>query len=369
MNNKPLYAFFGSAVLLATAGCNTTGGSRTDVAELQRVIETKNAETASLKASVRDLEQQVGERDVMVQGYQTRLASTTEEAPLLPPTAKPGECYARVFVPPTYRNVTEELLKHGAAEKVSVIPARYEWIEERVLVKEASVEARLVPARYDWIEERILVTEAAEKLVDQPAQYETQSEQVLVKPAYTTWKKGRGPIQKVDHATGEIMCLVEVPAEYKTVTKRVMATPPDIRKVALPAEYKTIKKRVMVEEPKMVKVEIPAEYKTVKVRKVAELAKEKRTTIPAEYQTITKREKVTDGRMQWQPILCETNVSTDFIRRLQRALSSVGHNPGPIDGVFGRETMSALTAYQREKKLASGQLTLETIKVLGIKAS
>jgi hypothetical protein len=38
-----------------------------------------------------------------------------------------------------------------------------------------------------------------------PAVYETVKEKVVDRPAYTVWKKGTGPIQKVDYATGEIM--------------------------------------------------------------------------------------------------------------------------------------------------------------------
>ena len=105
-------------------------------------------------------------------------------------------------------------------------------------------------------------------MLEVPAQYEMQQERVLVKEAHTVWKKGRGPIEKIDHATGEIMCLVEVPASYKTVSKRVMVSPPTTKELFIPAEYKTIKKRVMVEPPKERRVEIPAEYKTVKVRKI-----------------------------------------------------------------------------------------------------
>lgn len=44
-------------------------------------------------------------------------------------------------------------------------------------------------------------------------------------------EKGRGPVEKLDQATGEIMCLVEVPAEYRTVTKRVQVSPPGAREV------------------------------------------------------------------------------------------------------------------------------------------
>lgn len=80
-----------------------------------------------------------------------------------------------------------------------------------------------------------------------PTVYENVTEKVLVRDGYTTWKKGRGPIERIDNATGEIMCLVEVPPEYKTVTKRVIKTPASVRQVEIPAEYKTVKRRLVVE--------------------------------------------------------------------------------------------------------------------------
>ena len=47
------------------------------------------------------------------------------------------------------------------------------------------------------------------KLVTVPATYKTVSEKILVKPAYTSWKKGRGEIEKVDNsnATYEFMVI------------------------------------------------------------------------------------------------------------------------------------------------------------------
>jgi len=72
-------------------------------------------------------------------------------------------------------------------------------------------------------------------------------EQVLIKEAHTVWKKGRGLIEKVDDTTGEIMCLVEVPAQYKTVRKRVLVNPATVKEVTIPAEYKTVKVKKLVE--------------------------------------------------------------------------------------------------------------------------
>lgn len=58
-----------------------------------------------------------------------------------------------------------------------------------------------------------------------PAVYKTTTEEVLESPAQTVWKKGRGPIEKLDNATGEIMCLVEIPAKYRTIQKVVLENP------------------------------------------------------------------------------------------------------------------------------------------------
>ena len=63
---------------------------------------------------------------------QTKEGSTAEmvtaaghplaQDPLLPPNARAGECYARVFVPPEYKSETKQVLLHEAGEKVETTP-------------------------------------------------------------------------------------------------------------------------------------------------------------------------------------------------------------------------------------------------------
>jgi peptidoglycan hydrolase-like protein with peptidoglycan-binding domain len=44
--------------------------------------------------------------------------------------------------------------------------------------------------------------------------------------------------------------------------------------------------------------------------------------------------------------------STDpAVRDLQQALKALGHDPGPIDGVFGDATEAAIKAFQQEKEI------------------
>lgn len=438
---------------------------------------------------------------------------TMAGAGILPPNAKPGECYAKVMTPAQYKTVQEKVIVHEAGEKIDVIPAKYDWAEVRVPTSQATEKLVAVPAQYEtvtekvevepahtvwrtgpgskartagpqltlsalamglpkvakpgqcynefyqpaqyetkeekllkraaaekitttepeyeWVEEKVLIKEAAEKIVEVPAQYEVVTEKVLESPAYTTWKKGRGPNQKIDNATGEIMCLVEVPAKYKTIEKKVLKTAATSKKIEIPAEYKmvkvkkikntagekrepiqaeyqTIKKRVKVADAKIgwhlagtsgegkatgktlclsevparyetvtkqvlkseatvKKVEVPATFKTVRMRKLVSPAKENRIKIPAKYEILPKRTKVSDARQEWRPVLCETNTTKDLVLQIQNALKTAGFNPGQIDGVLGRDTMTAVDAYQRKHNLAHGGLTLQTLEKLGIK--
>ncbi len=285
---------------------------------------------------------------------------------LLPPNAKPGECYARVFVPPQYSTETEEVQVKGPSARVEIVPARYEWVEEKVLVKEASEKLEIIPAQDKTVTEQVLVQEAGKKIETVPAQYEWVEEKMLVEPAHTVWKKGRGPIEKVDNGTGEIMCLVEVPAVYKTVKKRVEKEPAKTRTVDVPAEYKAIDKRVLAAPPTTRKVEIPAEYQTVKVRKMVQPPQERTVEIPAEYQTVTKTRKVAEGGLEWRPVLCETNMTSTTIRDLQVALQKAGYDPGPIDGIYGVRTRDAVRSFQQAKNLPAGSLTIETLKALDV---
>jgi hypothetical protein len=299
------------------------------------------------------------------------LAASTAEGmagqEMLPPNAKPGECYARVYVPPTYKTTEERVLKKEASEKVEVIPAKYDWAEERVLAKESSQRLEVVPATYGWKEETVLVKPESTRLETVPAVYKTTTEEILESPAQTVWKKGRGPVEKLDNATGEIMCLVEIPAKYRKVTKTVMEKPPTTTEVKIPAEYKTVRRQVMLTPPTTRTVEIPAEYSTVKVRKLVAPPEEKRIQIPAEYQMVTKVEKTSEGRMEWRQILCETNLTRGVIQSIQEALKNAGHDPGPIDGVLGSQTMRALREYQQKKGLPVGSITYETAQSLGVK--
>lgn len=54
-----------------------------------------------------------------------------------------------------------------------------------------------------------------------------------------------------------------------------------------------------------------------------------------------------------------------LLRRVQAALKAAGHDPGPIDGVWGAQTSAAVKAFQKSKNLeTTGELGPKTMNAL-----
>jgi len=296
---------------------------------------------------------------------QTTPAQVQEQ--LVPSNTRMGQCYAQVFVPPVFERKEVQELKREAAEQVEVVPAKYEWTEQTVMVQEPTERIEVVPETYEWVEEQVLVKPASTRMEVVQAEYEVVKEDVVVKPAHSVWKKGAGPFQRIDHATGEIMCLLEQPPTYTTVSKQLLKQPAQARTIEVPAEYVTVRKRVVKTPATIRTVKVPAQYKAIKVAKLTEPARTSRVQVPAEYQTVAKEIQVRNGRIEWQPVLCETNVTPEIVARMQQSLEQAGYDPGKIDGRLGVQTMASLDLYQRDKGLPVGNLTFETLKSLDIR--
>ncbi|MBX2838461.1 MAG: peptidoglycan-binding protein [Gammaproteobacteria bacterium] len=168
-------------------------------------------------------------------------------------SVSPGTCFREYYTQPEYKTETRRVMIKEGSEKIVITPAQYETVEERVIVKEAST-----------------------RVVDTPAVFRTETESVLVEPARSVWKKGRGPIERINNSTGEIMCLVEVPARYETITKTVLDKPASTKVV-----------------------EIPAVYKTIKVNRLVKPAAETRQVVEPEFKDVTARIKVADAGFFW----------------------------------------------------------------------
>ena len=321
-----------------------------------------------------------------------------------------GSCLSEYYVPAQYKTEEVRVLKTASFDKIEVEPAAYEWAEEKVLMKEASKKVVEVPAEFETVTEKVLVSPATTAwkpgrglvqridnttgeimcLVEIPAKYKTVTRKVI-KTAATTKE-------------------VEIPAEYKVQRVRKLVKPAQERRVKIEPTYETLKKTVKVADAKFFwhpdwedkpgagkltgeticlretpakmatveqrkvktpasvrEVEIPAKYKMVKVRKLVKPAEKKQIDIPAVVESVSKKVKVSDERLEWRSVLCETNMTPRIMTDLQNALKAAGYNPGPVDGQIGAQTMRAVDDYQRAKGMERGGLTLTTLEALGVK--
>ena len=172
-----------------------------------------------------------------------------------------------------------------------------------------------------------LIKEGSVRIERVPATYETISERIEVKPPTTKWVQRQADANCLSANPDDclVWCLVEVPAEYKTINKQIKkgcengyyfaddvaedsreycvklvnippeygvrtitVKAPNYREEVIPAEYTTVTRQV-IKTPATVKEEIiPAEYKTVTKRVLKRPAYMKKEIIPGEYKTVTR---------------------------------------------------------------------------------
>src|SRR5207247_2545743 len=125
-----------------------------------------------------------------------------EIAAELPPSARPGECWAKVWIPPEFKTVTERVCVREASERLEVVPAKYETVEERVMVKDASTTLEI-----------------------EPAEFATREKTVLVQPAHTEWEVNKECKRKVNEPVSEVFCLVNHPPAERTIRTECMVKP------------------------------------------------------------------------------------------------------------------------------------------------
>ncbi len=342
-------------------------------------IKQKEAELKQKEAELRALQEKLGKEQeklemekAKLKERETELQQKMEVTPPFTANPKPGECYAVVYIPPKYKTKKVKVLVDEGGEKIITKPPVYKWVEKKVLVKEGGEKKVCIPPVYKTIDDSVLLKPSSEKIVVvKPAKYKWVIDSILVKPEHTVWKRGERFLpeaieKKFDPNTGEIMCLIKVPAKYKIVKKRIMISPPVTKRVEIPPVYKKIKKRVIIKPAEVKVVKIPPVYKTVKVKELIEPASAETVKIEPKYKWVTQKILVKPGKYDWVRVLCKTNMSKDKIITLQKELKRRGYYKGPIDGIFGPLTYQAVINFQKDNNLARGALTCETLEVLKI---
>jgi len=190
---------------------------------------------------------------------------------------------------------------------------------------------------------KTLVSDASEKRIPIAARYDTIDRLKETRAASYLWLPRKSKNRANGVATGRAACLVDRPAEFANYTREVVKTAGRFERES-----------------------VPAVMKEVKVENLTTQASSSQTMSAPKTKTVSRRVMVSDARIEWQPVLCELNMTRDIIVSLQKALARKGYQPGPIDGVLGRATSRAIQKYQRDNQLADGGLTMELLEKLNI---
>lgn len=237
--------------------------------------------------------------------------------------AKVGECYVPAYVEQSCKTEVKKVMVKEAYEETEVVPAVTKTIMKKVMVSPERV-----------IEEHV------------PALYQEISKEVMVSPKRTEWKKGKFT-STTKTIGGETYCLVEVPAEYKTITEKVLQVPATTKTRVVPAVYKEYEETVIV---------TPATTRVVK-------------THPAEYKTVEECVDKVAGKYEWVSVLCEQNATPSVLKDIEQKLAANGVlDNSNADGVIDEVTGEAIKAYQKQSGLnIDGLVNIETVKSLGVK--
>lgn len=325
-----------------------------------------------------------------------------------PPNARPGACYKKVVHPAVTREVSDQVRISSGGTLTTVVQPQYVSVTEQILVQEETQKLVDVPPTYKVEQRQVELSPEVERVKVIPAQFRTVRETVWVAPDGTHHDEAprvrsykshrvqtRGPREVRKHQSqvrstdrviryeGEWRIVVEpakygtrstpvygVPAGWRrtTITRRELIKPEETRTYVEPAEYKTVRERVVDTPASTQVVTVPPKYETITKR--VPVGDAKKVVVPAQpkYETVTRVETVAPAQVVWAEVLCDTSINEDVVRALQHKMFDLGYYNGAIDGTYNVNLDQAVSDYQTDNNLASGGLTLETLRSLGISA-
>ena len=226
--------------------------------------------------------------------------------------AQPGQCFAQVRTPPVYDTYSEQVVVSPGHPDRRFVPAQYDWSEHQILVVPAREERRVIPATYRTLTETIVVQAATVHVEQIPPVYDTVTERVMVRQAHSEWRRtyvgpnGVLPPGARVEATGEVVCLVEIPAEFTTVSHQVVRIPGHTVETPVAAVTREVSRQVVDQAERVTFDHIPAVYRTEKTRHLVSPAHWERTDVPPVFANRTKQRLVSSGGLEWRQVDCDT---------------------------------------------------------------
>lgn len=229
-----------------------------------------------------------------------------------PPVARPGQCFARTVEPARFHVEHEQVLVAPGRVDTRTIPARRHLEAQSVLLEPGRRETVTIPPVLQDVTETVVVRPASLRVDVVPAQYQDVPETVMVSPPRRYWRRSAGvpgygpawPGQTRLEPTGEIVCLVEEPAIYRTVYRHVCVQPERRIETPVPAQTRLVVRRVVVEPARTQVRVIPARFGERQVEVVDAPEQVERIDVPPVYRDVERQVQVAPERRGWTEVAC-----------------------------------------------------------------
>ncbi|MGF1462175.1 MAG: peptidoglycan-binding protein, partial [Maricaulaceae bacterium] len=285
-----------------------------------------------------------------------------------PPSAGAEACLARVQIGRSQELVSREVVVRPGYERVSASPAEFVSTRDEIVIEDGRTEYLVTPAEYDTVTERVLVRPAYQKFVIKDPEFRTYTETVAAGAPIAEWApETTASAAALDPTTGRVFFRTQLPSGQAVVDRQALVTAADVEVIEVPAAYEDIERRVLVRPASVTERVVPPTTRSVETQSLVAPAELSRNWTPPVTQTVQTPVASGPERFAWVSVVCADEASEAFVAALQSRLLGVGHDPGPIDGVYGPRTRAALRAYQRAAGLGPvGFLTRETARRLGV---
>lgn len=295
--------------------------------------------------------------------------------PLQPKPTEPGsdsvqanQCWAQMIVKPLRDQSVRQITIQESRNGFETSAPELSKTTQKFVVKDGYEAFKVSRPKFKQITEKVLVKEETTTLVVQPAVFIEQIDKVMTESERVEMQacKNAGVRIAGKPQNSASFCAVKIPAVYKSVTKRVLTQEETVVEKTTPAVYKNIVKTVLVDNGHADPVQVAPLTANIPVTVVAREAEAIMVRVDPKVIPVPLTTYTTAPQLTWRRVVCEKEASPSLIRNLQAALLKEGFDAGPTDAKLGKKTMAAVESYQAQMGVASGILTYETLKLLGL---
>lgn len=306
---------------------------------------------------------------LLLQALMATAQKTQEDLFRRIPYAQPGKCYAKCFIPDQYETITDQIILKEAHTIYQAQAATYDTIQLTITEKPAYTTLILQAPIFEIQTLQMPVSDTLGQWHYTPPTFETMTEQILTQPANLVWQKqttATNCSNSSDDKACYIWCLVEKPAQYRTIQRQIVKTPARLTYKQIPPRYITLQKAILKQAARIDTQYIAAQTRQIETLKLQTPATQIAVDIPAEYSSVTRKKLIKAGGFtDYIELICEIVCFRRSVVRIQEALKALGYHV-PIDNIVGPSTRAAIIDFQKKNNLPVGNLNIETLRKLGV---